>query len=433
MSSDFHKKIRSLRGMRDVLPKDSYVYRIVESKIQKILFQYNFQEIRTPILERSDLFDKTIGKNTEVVRKEMYTFLDKNGNIKISLRPENTVGCVRAGIENGLFHNSRQRLWYSGPMFRYDRPQSGRYRQFSQIGIEMFGFDAPSFDAELISITSRIWRLFSIENCVRLEINSIGSIHDRKVYSFSLKKFFRSNLKKLDVKYRELAINDPIRLLDSKDPGLNRLLIHAPSLEEHIDKGSVEHFRKFCKILRKIGIRYTINKRLVRGLDYYNRTVFEWISDVPDFRKTICAGGRYDHLSDMLGYHRSVPSLGCAIGVERLITLIGIANRSLIDRYYSSRSIDIYLCKHGSVELEEMFFFSEKIRDQITNISIMMHYGSDKIKKQIFRANENNAKILIVLREDIYRSKKVLIQNLQKKSRSDIVHLDKLYEYFNNI
>ncbi|ARC54267.1 histidine--tRNA ligase [Candidatus Riesia pediculicola] len=433
LKNDMFRNVRSLRGMKDVLPRDSHIYRTLESKIQEILFQYGFQEIRTPILEKTELFERTIGKKTEVVRKEMYTFLNKKGNTRISLRPENTVSCARAGIENGLFRNKKQRLWYLGPMFRYDRPQYGRNRQFHQLGIEMFGFNSPVFDAELISIMFRIWKSLAIDQYITLELNSIGSISDREIYRNSLKKFFQSNLKKLSLEDQKIAISDPIRLLDSKDPNLNQLLVHAPLLEEYIGKECMDHFYELCRILQKIGIRYVINKRLVRGLDYYNRTVFEWVSGISNFQKTICAGGRYDYLMDLLGYNRSVPSLGCAIGIERLVILIKEVNQDLIHEYHNSKLIDIYLCKQGLINSEEIFFFSERIRSRIKNVSIMIHHGSDKTKKQVSKAIQNNAKIVIILKENFYRSNKILIKNLKKKGSLDIIPLEKLYDFLDEI
>lgn len=407
------KKIRSIRGMHDYLPDEINIWQKVEKKIKKILSMYVFKEIRTPILEKSTLFFKTIGKNTDIIEEEMYTFTEKNGN-KIALRPENTIGCIRAAIQNNILKKI-QRLWYIGPMFRYERPQFGRYRQFYQLGVEVFGLKEPNIDAELIAMNTRLWKELKINKNISLEINSIGSIEIREKYKKILIPFLNKNKLKLDKKSLKRIIKNPIRIFDSKNKKTQKLLDEAPMLFDYIDEKSKKNFIKLCELLNIMKIKYKINKKLVRGLNYYNNTVFEWKTNLLGSQKTICAGGRYDKLIEMLG-GRPTQAVGFGIGLDRLILLIKKLNINFIK---NKNKIDIYIINCVK-KPQETLILKEKIHDKIPNIKILTDHIGGKLKKQLKRANKYKSKIALILCEKEYSSKKIIIKDLHAKKQKII-------------
>ncbi|KJJ58494.1 histidinol dehydrogenase, partial [Vibrio cholerae] len=311
------KTIQAIRGMNDCLPTQSPLWQKVEGVVKNVISAYGYSEVRMPIVEMTHLFSRAIGEVTDVVEKEMYTFEDRNGD-SLTLRPEGTAGCVRSGIENGLLYNQEQRLWYMGPMFRHERPQKGRYRQFHQCGVEVFGLDGPDVDAELIMMTARLWRELGIAQHVRLELNSIGSLEARANYRTALIDYLEQYQNVLDEDCKRRMYTNPLRVLDSKNPDVQAILGDAPQLSDYLDAESKQHFAGLCELLDAAGIEYTVNQRLVRGLDYYNRTVFEWITESLGSQGTVCGGGRYDGLVEQLG-GKPTPAVGFAMGLERLV------------------------------------------------------------------------------------------------------------------
>ncbi|VFP80029.1 histidine--tRNA ligase [Candidatus Erwinia haradaeae] len=404
------KKIQAIRGMHDCLPSDTSIYQYIETTLKKIFISYGFSEIRLPIVEKTNLFKHAIGNMTDVVEKEMYTFCDRHGE-SITLRPEGTAGCVRAGIENGfLYNNQEQRLWYSGPMFRYERPQHGRYRQFHQIGAEVFGFLGPDIDADLIIMTFRFWKLLGISKHIHLELNSIGSIESRKNYCRMLTVLFEKNIQALDIDCKRRMYSNPMRILDSKNPSVQALFHKIPPIKEYIDEESRIHFKELCRLLDISCIPYHINQRLVRGLDYYNRTVFEWVTKDLGSQGTICSGGRYDDLVKFLG-GKSTNAVGFAIGLERLVLLIKAIQPKEID---TDQNIDLYLISSGTGTEDIMLLLSETLRNQLPEFTIIKNYGGGSFKKQLARANKYKARLALILGEDEISHNQCIIKNLCK-------------------
>ena len=401
------KKIQSIRGMNDLLPTDSASWQKIETIVKSVLNSYGYNEIRTPIVEETALFKRAVGEVTDIVEKEMYTFNDRN-NESITLRPEITAGCVRAGIEHGLFYNQEQRLWYLGPAFRYEKPQKGRYRQFHQFGVEVFGLEGPNIDAELILLTARFWKALGIEKHATLELNSIGSLDARANYRKALVSFLEQHKDKLDEDCLRRMYTNPLRVLDSKNAEVQNLLDHAPKLFDYIDAESKKHFDGLCRLLDNAGIKYNINQRLVRGLDYYNRTVFEWVTNSLGAQGTVCGGGRYDGLVSQLG-GQPTPAVGFAMGVERLVLLVQAVNPSL----NCDNSIDIYMITSGeekTISLAQNI--AEQLRDNLPNKRIMTNYGSSNFKKQFTKADKLGAKIAIIIGENEIINQSVTIKNL---------------------
>ncbi len=411
-----NKNITSIRGMNDCFTPDIKFWQKIENKCKQILTNYGFSEIRTPIIEQTSLFSRAIGKVTDVVKKEMYTFNDRSGN-SLTLRPENTTGCVRSGIEHGFLYKKRQqRLWYLGPMFRYDRPQKGRYRQFYQLGAEVFGFIGPDIDAELINITARLFRELGIIKYISLEINSIGSLSSREKYCRVLMDFLHQYENELDQDSLHQLLANPLRILDTKNPKIQEILIDAPLLADYIDSESKYHFINLCKLLDATNIKYRINHRLVRGLDYYNRTVFEWITDILGAQNTVCAGGRYDNLVEQLG-GKATPAIGFAIGIDRMVLLIKQINPYFIDEY---NIVDVYLITSGKVSRQSMLVLAEIIRDHLPYFTIMTHYGGGNLKKQLSHADKYQAKIVLILGENEYKSGEITIKDLRTGKQEKI-------------
>ena len=387
-------KIQSIRGMNDLLPEQSATWQYLERTVAEVLASYSYREIRFPILEQTELFKRAVGEVTDIVEKEMYSFEDRNGD-SLSLRPEGTAGCVRACTENGLLHNQTQRLWYTGPMFRHERPQKGRLRQFHQIGVEAFGLTGPDIDAELLLITARLWKALKIDHAVTLQINSLGTSADRASYRAALVEYLSARREQLDEDSQRRLDSNPMRILDSKNPDTQALLNQAPELADFIDQESRDHFAQLCAVLDAASITYEINPRLVRGLDYYSNTVFEWVTSNLGAQGTVCAGGRYDGLVEQLG-GKPCPGVGFAMGVERLVLLLdelGAVPDSV------GQTVDIYLLAVGDVE-QQALVLAENLRSDCPNIRLECHCGGGSFKSQIKRADKSGAKIALVLGED---------------------------------
>lgn len=387
-------KIQSIRGMNDLLPEQSATWQYLERTVAEVLASYSYREIRFPILEQTELFKRAVGEVTDIVEKEMYSFDDRNGD-SLSLRPEGTAGCVRACTENGLLHNQTQRLWYTGPMFRHERPQKGRLRQFHQIGVEAFGLAGPDIDAELLLITARLWKALKIDHAVTLQINSLGTSADRASYRAALVEYLSARREQLDEDSQRRLDSNPMRILDSKNPDTQALLNQAPELADFIDQESRDHFAQLCAVLDAASITYEINPRLVRGLDYYSKTVFEWVTSNLGAQGTVCAGGRYDGLVEQLG-GKPCPGVGFAMGVERLVLLLdelGAVPDSV------GQTVDIYLLAVGDVE-QQALVLAENLRSDCPNIRLECHCGGGSFKSQIKRADKSGAKIALILGED---------------------------------
>ena len=401
-------KIQSIRGMNDLLPEQSATWQYLERTVAELLASYSYGEIRFPILEQTELFKRAVGEVTDIVEKEMYSFDDRNGD-SLSLRPEGTAGCVRACTENGLLHNQTQRLWYTGPMFRHERPQKGRLRQFHQVGVEAFGLTGPDIDAELLLITARLWKILKIDHAVTLQINSLGTSADRADYRAALVEYLNARRDQLDEDSQRRLETNPMRILDSKNPDTQALLNSAPSLEDFIDQESRDHFQQLCAMLDAANISYEVNPRLVRGLDYYSKTVFEWVTTNLGAQGTVCAGGRYDGLVEQLG-GKPCPGIGFAMGVERLVLLLdelGAVPDSV------DQAVDLYLLAVGNVE-QQALVLAENLRSDCPNIRLECHCGGGSFKSQIKRADKSGARIALILGEDEVASGTVGVKYLRE-------------------
>lgn len=416
------RKTQSIRGMYDCLPEHTLLWQQVENMLKIILNSYGYNEIRFPIVESTDLFKRSIGKITDVVEKEMYSFNDRRGH-SLSLRPEGTSGCVRLGIEHSLFYHQEQRLWYLGPMFRYERPQKGRYRQFHQFSAEAFGQIGPDIDVELILITVRCWKTLGINEYVNLELNSIGGLSSRITYKKKLIDFLKKKIDYLDTNSMRRLYSNPMRILDTKNSKIKELLVDAPILMDYLDDDSRLHFNKLCELLDFYKISYKINPCLVRGLDYYNRTVFEWVTNNLGTKKTICAGGRYDDLTKQLG-GETIPAAGFAIGLERVLLLMQLINSSILKR---TVCIDIYLIYSGNDMQKYAISFSEYIREKLPSLRVMVNYGGGSLKKQFDRAKKYRSKAVIIIDENYFSAKKVILKNLQCRLQ-EIIESNKIIE-----
>lgn len=391
--------------MNDCLPTQSPLWQKVEGVVKNVISAYGYSEVRMPIVEMTHLFSRAIGEVTDVVEKEMYTFEDRNGD-SLTLRPEGTAGCVRSGIENGLLYNQEQRLWYMGPMFRHERPQKGRYRQFHQCGVEVFGLDGPDVDAELIMMTARLWRELGIAQHVRLELNSIGSLEARANYRTALIDYLEQYQNVLDEDCKRRMYINPLRVLDSKNPDVQAILGDAPQLSDYLDAESKQHFAGLCELLDAAGIEYTVNQRLVRGLDYYNRTVFEWITESLGSQGTVCGGGRYDGLVEQLG-GKPTPAVGFAMGLERLVLMMETLGNTDV-----RRSVDVYMVTAGEGTMMAGMKLAEQLREQVPGLRVMTHFGGGNFKKQFKRADKVGAAIALVLGEDEVAAQTVVVKDL---------------------
>ena len=418
------KLIKSIRGMHDVLPDDSFRWQAFEAVIRQLMATYGYKEIRMPLVESTDLFCRSIGEVTDIVEKEMYTFEDRNGD-KLTLRPEGTASCVRAGIQHGLLHNQVQRLWYSGPMFRHERPQKGRYRQFHQFGAEVYGIDTPDIDAELILIGARLWKQLGLEG-VRLELNTLGSNQSRIEYKQVLLDYLEQHRDLLDEDSLRRLETNPLRILDSKNPSMREMLDNAPALIDHLDEESSQQFDKLKASLDATGVEYTINPRLVRGLDYYCKTVFEWVTDELGAQGTICAGGRYDGLVEQLG-GKATPAVGFALGMERILSLLESQQQQ------QPQSIDIYLVLLGEASEVRGLQLAEEIREQLPDVKMVAHCGGGSVKSQMKKADKSGADIALILAADELKNEQVKVKYLREKKEQISVSFDELIKFITNI
>ena len=409
------KNIQAIRGMNDCLPSQTGVWQFVEANIRLVVANYGYQEIRTPIVESTDLFKRSIGEVTDIVEKEMYTFEDRNGD-SLTLRPEGTACCVRAGNEHGLLYNQQQRLWYMGPMFRHERPQKGRYRQFHQFGAEAYGFVGPDIDVEMILIGARLWKAFGISDKVELQINSLGSAEARAAYKEVLVAFLQQHHDSLDEDSQRRLLSNPLRVLDSKNSAVQEIVKDAPKLIDHLDEESKQHFSLLCERLDDLGIQYTVNTRLVRGLDYYNRTVFEWVTDLLGAQGTICAGGRYDGLVEQLGGKAS-PAVGFAMGLERLVLLV----ESLENQNVAINPVDVYLMTIGEQAEAQASSLSEQIRNAAPTLKVQQHCGGGNFKKQMKKALSSGASLAIIVGDEELANSTMTLKFLtQDKAQSSL-------------
>ncbi|AZQ83322.1 histidine--tRNA ligase [Colwellia sp. Arc7-635] len=414
------KAIQAIRGMNDCLPSETGIWQMVEAVLRRVASNYGFAEIRMPIVESTALFKRSIGEVTDIVEKEMYTFDDRNGD-SLTLRPEGTASCVRAGNQHGLLYNQEQRLWYMGPMFRHERPQKGRYRQFHQFGLEAFGIATPDIDAEIIMLTSRLWRELGINEFVTLELNSLGSNDERAKYRDALVVFLTEKEELLDEDSKRRMHSNPLRVLDSKNPDVQAALVGAPKLADYFGEESSTHFASVCQRLDAAGIKYVVNDRLVRGLDYYNRTVFEWVTSSLGAQGTICAGGRYDGLVEQLG-GKATPGFGFALGIERLVLmLISLekANniRAQVDAYVIMLGTDVEITANG---------LAEQWRDQVPDVRLQCHCGGGNMKKQMKRADKSGAQIALILGEDEIAQKTVTVKYLRGQQEQQSLPLEQV-------
>jgi histidyl-tRNA synthetase len=402
--------------MNDILPEQTGLWQWLEAKVGAVLASYGYQEIRMPIVEQTDLFKRSIGEVTDIVEKEMYTFEDRNGD-SLTLRPEGTASCVRACEEHGLLYNQTQRLWYTGPMFRHERPQKGRYRQFYQVGVETFGISTPDIDAELILMTARLWQQLGLTDAVTLQLNTLGSNAARAEYRAALVEYLSQFKDQLDEDSQRRLESNPLRVLDSKDPDTQALLADAPQLHDHLDDDSREHFAKLRAILDAAGIRYEINQRLVRGLDYYNKTVFEWVTEQLGSQGTVCAGGRYDGLVEQLG-GKPTPAVGFAMGVERLILLLETLD---VIPPAVTQTVDLYLCAMGEGADLTALLLADNLREEHSWLRIQTHCGGGSFKSQMKKADKSGARFALLLGESELAEQQITIKDLRNDAEQQTV------------
>ena len=411
------KQLQAVRGMNDGLPEQTRLWQWTEARIRKVVASYGYDEIRTPIVESTELFKRSIGEVTDIVEKEMYTFADRNGD-SLTLRPEGTASCVRAGNQHGLLYNQQQRLWYMGPMFRHERPQKGRYRQFHQFGVEVFGLDGPDIDAEVILMSARLWQEFGLTDSVKLQVNSLGSPEARQSYRQLLVEFLKQHYDELDEDSQRRLETNPLRVLDSKNPAVQAIVKDAPLLLDHLDEESQKHFSQLCERLSQLGIEFEVNPRLVRGLDYYNRTVFEWVTDKLGAQGTVLAGGRYDGLVGQLG-GKDTPAVGFAMGLERLVLLID----TLATAQLNTRSVDVYVAPMTTDCQAYAMQLAEQIRTEMPHVRIQNHCGGGNLKKQMKRADKLGAVVTLIVGETEVAQQQVSIKPMQSDQAQFSVEL----------
>lgn len=420
------KTIQAIRGMNDCSPTESPLWQWIEAKVRHVLASYGYSEVRMPIVESTPLFARAIGEVTDVVSKEMYTFWDNDE--QLTLRPEGTAGCVRAAIERGWIYNNEQRLWYMGPMFRHERPQKGRYRQFHQAGVEVFGIANPEIDAELIILTARLWKELGIDQHVSLQLNSIGSLEARSNYRSALVSFLENHQDLMSDEEKDRLVKNPLRILDTKNEALQEVLNGAPKLLDYLDDESREHFAQLCSLLDAMGVKYEINPKLVRGLDYYNKTVFEWVTSALGAQGTVCGGGRYDGLVEQLGGH-ATQGVGFAMGLERLVLLVQEVNKEIA----LPQAVDLYLVYAGEGTTLNAFQIAEQIRTELPQVRVMTHCSGGKFQKQFKRADKIEAKYALVIGESEVQAKTVVVKDLRNGaeqitiSQADLINTLKTY------
>ena len=399
--------------MNDILPGESSVWQYLEDALRDVVHAYGYREIRLPLLEKTELFKRSIGEVTDIVEKEMYTFADRNGD-SLTLRPEGTASCVRACMEHGLLHNQVQRLWYAGPMFRHERPQKGRYRQFHQVGVEAFGMAGPDIDAEMIFMTARMWERLGLQGAV-LQVNSLGTLAARANYRTALVDWLRVHESALDDDSRRRLESNPLRILDSKNPAMQSLIEDAPRLPDYLDEESRTHFSALCGLLDDAGLAYEVNPRLVRGLDYYSKTVFEWVTDQLGAQGTICAGGRYDGLVEYLG-GKPAPAIGFALGLERLLALLEASGAAL-----PASLPHVYLVLNGDRGVQEGMVFAEALRAALPGLRLLSNCGNGSFKSQFKRADKSGAEYALVMGDDEAEQGTLLLKPLRSTTEQEVL------------
>lgn len=416
------KNLQAIRGMNDILPEQTPLWRYLEDRVARLLDGYGYRQIRMPIVEFTELFKRSIGEVTDIVEKEMYTFDDRNGD-SLTLRPEGTASCVRAVQEHGLIGGGQpQKLWYIGPMFRHERPQKGRYRQFHQIGIELFNFEGPDVDAELIILTWRLWGLLGLREAVQLELNSLGSSDDRARYRDALVEYLSARFEQLDEDSQRRLASNPLRILDSKNPDTQALLVDAPKLADYLSAEAQTHFDGLKARLEAAGVPYVLNPKLVRGLDYYGKTVFEWTTDKLGAQGTVCAGGRYDGLVEQLG-GKPTPAVGFAMGVERLILLIETLDKVPAEL---ARTVDVYVATFGAAAELAALELSERLRDEVPGLRLVVNAGGGSFKSQLKKADKSGALFALILGEDELAQQIVAVKPLRHDDAQQTVAWDAL-------
>lgn len=405
--------IQAVRGMHDILPDQAAAWQHVERIFRELAQLYAYEEIRLPLVEKTELFVRTIGEVTDIVEKEMYTFQDLGGD-SLSLRPEGTAGCVRACIENNLLRNQTQRLWYMGPMFRHERPQKGRYRQFHQWGAEAYGFAGPDVEVELILMTRRLWQMLGIDD-VELQINTLGTAAARGAYRDALVGFLSKRMEELDEDSRRRLTTNPLRILDSKNPATQALLVEAPRIDEHLDSESTQEFDELRRLLDAAGVAYQVNRRLVRGLDYYDKTVFEWVTERLGAQGTICAGGRYNRLIEQLG-GGSIPAAGFALGVERLLALMAETGVQPTEP-----SPHAYLIAVGTDAEHQALRLAEALRDDMPGLRLRTHMGGGSFKSQFKKADKSGAELALILGEEEAENARIGVKFLREDRPQEAV------------
>ena len=413
-------KVQAVRGMQDILPAQKKIYRRVEDVARGVLGSYGYKEIGLPHLEQSQLFERSVGEDTDIVSKEMYSFQDRNGDF-LTLRPEGTAGCVRFAEENGLLFNQLQRLWYTGAMFRHERPQKGRYRQFDQIGVECFGMPGPDIDAELLMLCARLWRDLGMGDQITLELNSLGDLESRRQYERMLVEYLEKYTTELDEDSQRRLKSNPLRILDTKVKRTREILRGAPIINDFLDHESRNHFDSLCSLLEQCKVGYTVNPNIVRGLDYYNRTVFEWVTDNLGAQGTVCGGGRYDGLVEQLG-GKPTSAVGFAIGLDRLVLMLS-------GKEDLSRDIDIYIVSHGGEARTNAIGLAERVRDGLKNKSVQLHCGPAKFKSQLKRADASGASLALILGQEEVESGLVGVKYLRSREEQITVKQSELVSW----
>lgn len=409
-------KLQAIRGMNDILPAQTSTWQALEAAFHRVVNRFGYQEIRFPVLEQTQLFKRSIGEVTDIVEKEMYSFDDRNGD-NLSLRPEGTAGCVRAADQHGLLYNQQQRLWYQGPMFRHERPQKGRYRQFQQFGVEAFGMSGPDIDAELIQLSADLWRELDIAEALVLQINNIGASAERKAFGAALTAYLEAHSERLDDDARNRLYSNPLRILDSKNPDMQALLAEAPVLADYVSEESVSHFEELKALLSNAGVAFEVNPRLVRGLDYYNNCVFEWVTDSLGAQGTVCGGGRYDGLVEQLGGKPTVAA-GFAMGAERLVLML-----ETLDKVPQQVPTSLYIVVPNGLAKEAQSL-AATLRGEMPEQRIISHCGGGKPASQLKRAFSLGARYAILLDSEGLNQGVVRLRELKDGGEEATLTLD---------
>ncbi|MEJ6514612.1 MAG: histidine--tRNA ligase [Pseudomonadales bacterium] len=421
---DKNQKIQALRGMQDLQPEQKETFRLIEDKCREVFGSYGYREIGLPILESTQLFKRAVGEATDVVEKEMYTFDDRNGE-SVTMRPEGTAGAVRYALQHGLLFNQVQRFWYSGQMFRYERPQKGRYRGFEQIGVECFGMEGPDIDAEILLMCARLWKLLGVDDAIRLELNTLGSAEARTAFKTALVTYLETVKTELDEDSLRRLTTNPMRILDSKVEHTQSLLKGAPVLSDYIDDESKAHFEGLCQQLDMCGIQYTINPTIVRGLDYYNKTVFEWVTDSLGSQGTVCGGGRYDGLVEQIG-GKATPGVGFAMGLDRLALM-------LESNQQAGAKTDIYIASIGAEARQMALRVAESVRSTYPQLCTLVHCGDGKFKAQLKKADASNATLALIIGEDEATNNTITVKRLNEGGEQESITADSLDEFLGNV